>query len=73
MNAGKIYITQNLLNLNYAAWMGLAWNSFHSLKWALLQKHFKLWSGIETKELELLKGYVAQIEELEKKAAHLPV
>ena len=73
VNAGKIYITQNLLNLNYAAWMGLAWNSFHSLKWALLQKHFKLWSGIETKELELLKGYVAQIEELEKKAAHLPV
>ena len=51
VNAGRMYITQNLLNFNYASWMGLVWNGFHALKWALLQKHFKLWGEIEAKEI----------------------
>ena len=73
VNAGRMYITQNLLNLNYASWMGLVWNGFHALKWALLQKHFKLWGEIEAKEIEQLQSYVTQLEVLEIKAAQLPV
>ena len=73
VNAGRMYITQNLLNFNYASWMGLVWNGFHALKWALLQKHLKLWGEIEAKEIEQLQSYVAQLEVLETKAAQLPV
>ena len=53
--------------------MVLIWNDFHALKWALLQKHFKLWGEIEAKEIEQLQSYVAQLEVLETKAAQLPV
>ena len=27
--------------------MVLIWNDFHALKWALLQRHFKLWGKLK--------------------------
>ena len=32
-------MTQNIMTLTYAAWMGLTWNGFHALKWAMLDMH----------------------------------
>ena len=73
VNAGKIYITQNIMNASYASWMGLAWNGFHSLRWVLMDKHLKLWSEIEAKEIVELENIVLKIEELEERAVSLPI
>ncbi|MDF3680301.1 hypothetical protein P3S38_25215, partial [Enterobacter hormaechei] len=73
VNAGKMYITGNILNANYASWMGLAWNGFHSLKWSLYQRHLKLWAGIEKAELERLQNNIDSIEALTIIAGNLPV
>ena len=73
VNAGKVYITDNILNLNYAAWMGLVWNGFHALKWALFDKHFELWTKFEEKELKRLNDKINKLDELEHDAERLPV
>ncbi len=73
VNAGKMYVTGNILNANYASWMGFAWNGFHALKWSLLDKHLKLWEGIERAEIDRLEGLVLKLDELEKRAEQLPV
>ena len=72
VNAGKMYVTQNILNANYASWMGLAWNGFHALKWALLDRQLKLWGEIETKETEELQCLVKDIDRLSIRASQLP-
>lgn len=72
VNAGKVYITQNILNANYAAWMGFAWNGFCSLKWALIDKHVKLWDEIETKEIEEINAIVMDLDNLSLRASRLP-
>ena len=72
VNAGKIYVTGDILNANYASWMGLAWNGFHSLKWALLDKHLKLWGELEQKEIAELDSLVLKLDELEQRASRLP-
>lgn len=72
VNAGKMYVTQDILNANYASWMGLAWNGFHSLKWALLDRHLKLWSEIETKEIEEIQGLLTEMDRLGMRASQLP-
>ena len=73
MNAGKICVTNDILNLNYAAWMGLIWNGFHALKWALLDKHFLLWKTFERKELTRLENTISALDELEHDVELLPV
>ncbi len=72
-NAGKIHVTQNILDVNYAAWMGLIWNGFHAMKWALLDKHFMLWGSFERKELARLENTVNKLDELEHDVELLPV
>ena len=73
LNAGKIHVTHNILDVNYAAWMGLIWNGFHALKWALLDKRFMLWESFERKELARLENTVNKLEELEHDVEFLPV
>ncbi len=73
INAGKVYITDDILNLNYAAWLGLIWNGFHALKWALIDKDFELWNTFEEKELLRLEATINNIEELERKVEFLQV
>ena len=73
VNAGKIYVTGDILNANYASWMSLAWNGFHSLKWALLDKHLKLWGELEQKEIAELNSLVLKLESLERRASFLPI
>lgn len=73
VNAGKMYITQNILDANYASWMGLTWNGFHALKWALVDKHLKLWNEIEEKELQNLQDTVEKLTAMEERATTLPI
>ena len=72
VNAGKMYVTQNILNANYASWMGLAWNGFHALKWSLLERHLTLWNEIEAKEIATLENLIANMDNLEDRAVRLP-
>jgi hypothetical protein len=73
VNAGKMVVTENLLNATYASWMGLAWNGFHALKWALLDRPAQLWGEVEAKEIAELERLVAEMDALEARAVNLPV
>ena len=72
VNASRMYVTQDIMSLNYAAWTGLAWNGFHGLKWALLDKHLQLWEGIERDEIEALKRVVNRMDSLRTRVERLP-
>ena len=72
VNAGRVYVTQNIMTLNYAAWMGLAWNGFHALKWTLLDRQLKLWDGIERDEMDALERAVTRIDRLNVRVERLP-
>lgn len=72
VNAGKMYVTQNIMNANYASWLGLSWNGFHALKWALLDRQLKLWDEIEAKEIEEIEGLIVDIDRLSIRASQLP-
>ena len=73
VNAGKVYISKNILNLNYAAWLGLVWNGFYAVKWVLMERHLKLWEEFERQEIEELERIVESIEGLVERAESLPV
>lgn len=71
VNAGRMYATQNLLNLNYAAWMGLFWNGAHAIKWTLYGRHMKFWSEVELAEIDELLDYTQKLNGLAERAAKL--
>jgi hypothetical protein len=73
VNAGKVYITNSLLNVNYASWMGLVWNGFHALRWTLFTKHYRFWSEVEFKEIERIERLCDNIRQLKDRVAYLPV
>ena len=73
VNGGRVYITKDILNLNYAAWLGLVWSGFHAIKWALLDRSLKLWGEVEQMEIEALDRIVVQIDGLGNRAERLPV
>ena len=73
VNAGKMCVTENILNANYASWMGFAWNGFHALKWVLHDRSAKLWSEVEEKEIAELERIAAKMLDLEERVANLPV
>ena len=73
VNGTNVYITKDILNLNYAAWLGLVWNGFHAFKWALLDRNLKLWGEVEQKEIEALERVVDRIDGLGDRAERLPV
>ena len=73
VNGARVHITNDILNLNYTAWLGLVWHGFHAIKWALLDKSLKLREEVERKEIEALERVVAQIDGLADRAGRLPV
>jgi hypothetical protein len=73
VNGGKMYVTGNILNANYASWLGLTWNGSLALKWALLDRHLKLWGEIEAKEIAAIEQLVEQMDALTMRAASLPI
>ena len=72
VNAGKVYVTKNILDANYASWMGLAWNGFHALKWVAFDRHLKLWDGVAQKEIEDIQDIVTELDALSERASQLP-
>lgn len=72
VNAGKVYVTKNILDANYASWMGLTWNGFHALKWVAFERHLKLWDGIAQKEIEEIQGIVTDLDTLSERTSRLP-
>ena len=73
VNAGKVYVTKDILNANYTAWMGFVWNTFFALKWALLDKHLKLWSELEKKQIDEIEATVAKLDVLQNRAEFLNI
>lgn len=73
INAGKVYVTKNILDANYASWMGLAWNGFHALKWVAFDRHLKLWDGVARKEIEDIQHIVTELDTLSDRASRLPI
>ena len=73
VNGAKVHITENILDLNYAAWLGLIWNGFQAFKWALLDKSPTFWDEVTRREIESLERVVHQLEGLEDRAGRLPV
>ena len=73
VNAGKVYITKDILNANYAAWMGFAWNTFFALKWALLDKHLKLWGDLEKKQIAEIEDVIVKLDALKSRAEFLNI
>ena len=71
VNAGKVYVTQNLLNANYASWMGLAWNGFHALKWSLIDRPQKLWDSVSEAEIAEIQLIIDDLDALESRASKL--
>lgn len=72
VNAGKVYITQDVLNANYASWAGFMWNNFHALKWIFLDSHLKLWKEIEEKEIKEVENIIGLLDQLFSRANQLP-
>lgn len=72
VNAGKVAVTKNILNVSYASWMGLAWNGFHAMKWTLHDRPAQLWGELEAKEIAELQALVNELDVLKAKAAQLP-
>ncbi|MDR3505135.1 MAG: hypothetical protein P4L52_02720 [Acidocella sp.] len=72
VNAGKVCITKNLLDANYASWLGLVWNGFHAVKWALHDRPAQLWGELEAQEIAELQELVNELDVLKAKAAQLP-
>lgn len=73
VNAGKVYITNDILNANYAAWMGFAWNTFFALKWALFDKHLKLWGDLEKKQIAEIEDVIVKLDALKSRAEFLNI
>lgn len=73
VNAGKVYVTNDILNANYAAWMGFAWNTFFALKWALLDKHLKLWGDLEKKQIAEIEDVIVKLDGLKSRAEFLNI
>ena len=72
VNGARVFVTKDILNLNYVAWAGLVWNGFHAFKWALLDRNLRLWKEFEQKELEALEHVTDRIQELADQAERLP-
>lgn len=73
VNAGVMCVTNSILHANYSSWMGLSWNGFHALKWALLDRQLELWGGIEAKEIEEIENLIGCLDCLSVKVSRLPI
>ena len=73
IDAGKVYLTKNIMRANYTAWMGFAWNSFFSLKWILHDRHHKLWDSVIDSEISNLNNLVSKVNTLDHEVENLPI
>lgn len=67
INAGKVVITKNILNANYAMWMVFTWHTLHSIQWLLWTKNVELQKYIDKKLKKDMKDLQYKISELSEK------
>ena len=72
VNGGKAYVTQSILDLNYTAWIGLVWNGFYGIKWALFDRSKELWADVKRAEIDAVEILVAKIDDMINDAETLP-
>jgi len=64
VNTGKVAITKDILNANYAMWLVFTWNTLHSMRWLLWTKNTELQKYIDkelSKELEDLQLKISNL------------
>jgi len=67
VNAGKVSITKDILNANYAMWMAFTWHTLHSMRWLLWTKNTELQKYIDKELAKELDDLQYKISDLSKK------
>ncbi|MDD4904868.1 MAG: hypothetical protein PHD39_01740 [Methylobacter tundripaludum] len=73
VNAGKVAITKDILNANYAMWLAFTWHTFHSMYWLVWAKNTELQSYIDDELAKELSELQLKIDNLAKEAEFLPI
>jgi hypothetical protein len=73
INSGKIALSRNILDANYAMWMAFTWHTFHSLYWLLWAKSSELQGYIDDELSKELADLQLKIDDLSQKAEFLQV
>ena len=73
INAGKVAITKDILNANYAMWLAFTWHTFHSLYWLVWAKDTELQKYIDDELAKELSELQLKIANLAKEVEYLPV
>jgi hypothetical protein len=73
VNAGKVAITKDILNANYAMWLAFTWHTFHSLYWLVWTKDTELQKYIDDELAKELSELQLKIANLAKEVEYLPV
>jgi len=73
INVGKVAITKDILNANYAMWLAFTWHTFHSLYWLVWAKDTELQKYIDDELAKELSELQLKIANLAKEVEYLPV
>lgn len=73
VNAGKVAITKDILNANYAMWLAFTWHTFHSMYWLVWAKNTELQNYIDDELAKELSELQLKIDNLAKEAEFLPI
>jgi hypothetical protein len=73
INAGKVALTNNILDANYTMWVAFTWHTFHSLHWLIWGKGSELQKYVDDELAKELSSLMLKIEDLTSKAASLPI
>ena len=73
INSGKVAITNNILNANYAMWLAFTWHTFHSIYWLVWTKNSELQKYIDDELSKELSDLQLKINNLSKEAEFLPI
>jgi hypothetical protein len=73
INTGKVVITDNILNANYAMWLAFTWHTFHSMYWLVWTKNTELQKYIDDELAKELSGLQLKIDNLSKDVESLKI
>ena len=73
VNAGKVALTNNILDANYTMWIGFTWHTFHSLHWLVWGKSSELQKYIDDELSKELNDLQLKINTLTTNATSLSI
>ena len=73
INTGKVVITKDILNANYAMWLAFIWHTYHSMYWLVWAKNTELQSYIDNELAKELGELQLKIDNLAKDAECLSI